>query len=329
MANTYRAVIRCDASPAIGMGHIVRCCCLAQELKSLNIEPLFVVNPSDAARSYIRKFDFRWVEFSRDDDDYLEFFQNIVEEENIDVFIGDVRDGLPISLINFLKSLQIVTLGLDEPSDYRVACDKIFYPPSPFVQQLDWTGFTGEIAQGWDYIVLRPDFYKPYEVSAKKDWLLMLGGTDAKRLTLPILKQLVTLPDIAECNLHVVCRETHPDFQTINSYAKSPNVLVHTHVENMAALMASMSLAIISFGVSAYELAALNVPAYHVCIEPDHHISHIPFAESGLARKALLEDIGHIVPFKIDIPLSVSNGAKKIASEILASLESKSIKAMA
>src|SRR5205085_479894 len=47
-------------------------------------------------------------------------------------------------------------------------------------------------------------------------------------------------------------------------------------------LMAEADLGVISFGVTAYELAALGVPALYLCLTPDHALSASAFEAAGM-----------------------------------------------
>jgi spore coat polysaccharide biosynthesis protein SpsF len=61
---------------------------------------------------------------------------------------------------------------------------------------------------------------------------------------------------------------------------------IHRHVEDMAALMAKADLALASFGMTAYELAAVGVPMLLLCLSEDHLVSAASLAEAGAAEIA-------------------------------------------
>jgi spore coat polysaccharide biosynthesis protein SpsF len=54
----------------------------------------------------------------------------------------------------------------------------------------------------------------------------------------------------------------------------------------MAALMAKADLALASFGMTAYELAAVGVPMLLLCLSEDHRVSATSLAEAGAAEIA-------------------------------------------
>ena len=51
----------------------------------------------------------------------------------------------------------------------------------------------------------------------------------------------------------------------------------------MPGLMAEADLAVASFGVTAYELAAMGVPAVYLCVTEDHAESASAFVEADMA----------------------------------------------
>jgi spore coat polysaccharide biosynthesis protein SpsF len=50
--------------------------------------------------------------------------------------------------------------------------------------------------------------------------------------------------------------------------------------------MRASRIAVVSFGVSAYELAACGVPAAHLCMTDDHARSSSAFEKAGIALTA-------------------------------------------
>jgi len=59
---------------------------------------------------------------------------------------------------------------------------------------------------------------------------------------------------------------------------------VHENVQCMPDVMAQADLAVCSFGMVAYELAAAGVPAVHLALTDDHARSSDAFHAAGIAR---------------------------------------------
>ena len=58
---------------------------------------------------------------------------------------------------------------------------------------------------------------------------------------------------------------------------------LHRSVADMAKWMREADLAVASFGMTAYELAALGVPAVHLCLTLDHAEAALAVVDAGLA----------------------------------------------
>jgi spore coat polysaccharide biosynthesis predicted glycosyltransferase SpsG len=63
-----------------------------------------------------------------------------------------------------------------------------------------------------------------------------------------------------------------------------PRLALERQVDDMAALMARADLALASFGMSAYELAAVGVPMLLLCLSEDHARSAASLADNGAAE---------------------------------------------
>ncbi len=276
-------LIRCDASTAIGLGHITRCLVLANEFRDAGHKVIFAMKNHMLGIEKAIENNFEVLVASDDKFDYDKWIQKIANDKNINIFIGDVRDGLPIETINKLKEKKILTVAIDEPSEYRKACDLCFYPPVPQVDELDWNGFKGEIYKGWEYVILRPEFYKDYKKvkNVIPNILVMMGGTDPYNLTLEVVKQLLSLEE--EINISVVIKKDHLDYNAIKALGN--NINVYSEIVNIAEFLTKIDFGIISFGVSAYELLAMQIPAIHICLDEDHWKASEIFENEKLAKR--------------------------------------------
>ena len=63
---------------------------------------------------------------------------------------------------------------------------------------------------------------------------------------------------------------------------------------NIAAIMSETDFAIISFGQTAYELAALNIPALYLCLTNAHEDSAQLFVKEGIGKLlGIYSDVKH------------------------------------
>jgi len=110
-----------------------------------------------------------------------------------------------------------------------------------------------------------------------------MGGSDPAGLTLKALTALDDLEDDFTASVVLGRGFVHED-ALANWLASSRREYdIRRDVTDMAELMCQADLAIASFGVTAYELAAMGVPAIHLCLTEDHVESASVFAAPGAA----------------------------------------------
>ena len=160
-----------------------------------------------------------------------------------------------------------------------------FYPPVPQVRELDWTGFRGKLYAGWEWIPLRRQFVgvRRSARGIPPELLVTMGGSDPSRFTLMAVSAV--LNSKLDVRLKVIVGPSFPHGEELLSLLANttlPYLVVESPL-NMAKAMATADLALASFGVTAYELAALGIPAVYMCLSPDHARSACVFVEAGIA----------------------------------------------
>jgi spore coat polysaccharide biosynthesis protein SpsF len=149
---------------------------------------------------------------------------------------------------------------------------------------MDWKGFSGEARIGWEWVVLRREFAgRPPEVHPPIPRVLVtMGGSDPAGITFKAVSAL----DLLEGDFEtvVVAGQGFAGDAALDGLQSGGGrkFRVLRDVADMAGVMAGADLAVASFGVTAYELAALGVPAVYLCLTEDHAISAGMFDEEGL-----------------------------------------------
>ena len=282
-------LIRCDASKEIGLGHITRCLVLANKFRSDGYNVYFVIKNYEIAIEKLKEQQFNML-IAEYDFDYFNWIEEIIEGKKIDIFIGDVRDGFPIELISYMKSKNILTVAIDEPSSYAKECDICFYPPHAII---DKTKYKGKVYQGLEYVILRYEFYEKFEKVKNEipNVLVMMGGTDAYNLTLPVIKKIDTCKENFE--IRIILSEKHKDLDFLNEFLKISNhkVVIYNKVENIASFLNNIDFAISQFGTVAYEYLAKNIPAIYIHNKKESINNYNYFIKN---RYALLTEINSI-----------------------------------
>ena len=266
-------LIRCDGSLEIGMGHIIRCLALADELhENHNCSIHFAIRKSELG---ITKVESSYPVLTSNEKayDYEKWILECIRKSRAQVLILDVRDNLSKSELLSIKSIcgvRVVTI--DDPEDKRLASDLAFYPPVPQVQKMNWSNYEGNLFTGWEYVMLRKDFKKCYPSHGKNNLniLVSMGGSDEHNMTEIVINALILIKKSFNVTIILGPGYQHEKSLKKTLLAATFKYKVHINPPDIASIMSKATMAIISFGQTAYELAALKVPSLYLCITEDH-----------------------------------------------------------
>lgn len=294
MDRIFSVVFRCDGSEQIGLGHVSRCLGLARQLQAqYGCWISFLMKWHAVATSMVAGEGFFVVVFPDDTSprEQGRWLKRVCRHLEADLIILDIRDDLPRHVVQDLRQAGVLCATIDDPTDRRLDADWAFYPPVPQVKRWDWTGFSGCLRVGWDWVLLKPDFAEPFRKSIPHDLtiLVTMGGTDPLKCTEKVVEALVRLE--TPCRAIVVLGRGYGDDRTLQNVAQTTQGMIEIRrdVKNMAALMAEVDLAIASFGVTAYELAARGVPGLYLGFTADHVESATLFETMGLGKSLGLQ----------------------------------------
>ena len=204
----------------------------------------------------------------------------------------DVRDDLSRAAVQRIRELGVRTVIIDDGSERRLAADLAFYPPVPQVARLDWAGFSGRRFVGWEWIILRPQFaqQRPGQGGPRLRVLVTMGGSDPAGLTLRAVEAIGSLDLDFDTDVLVGSAFAHERRLDALLRTSQRPIRVLRGVEDVAGLMAEADLAVAAFGITAYELAAVGVPAIHLCLTADHAESATALAQAGVAVSLGIHD---------------------------------------
>ena len=306
MADPVNVLVRCDGGHDIGMGHVSRCLALADELRGREgCTVTFAMRRTETAgAAAVQAAGYRVDAVAADARaDYGDELMAMASSRGAAAVVVDVRDALSRGSLEAIRARGVRIVSIDDAADRRLAADLAFYPPVPQVEEMDWTGFAGRRYAGWELVLLRREFSGaravqasgggstdsvalPESASPAIDVLVTMGGSDPAGMTEFAMAALDLLPMPLAVRVVV-----GPAFARTESLS---GALTHsTHAtriehapESLAPLMRASRLAVASFGVSAYELAACGVPAVHLCLTDDHARSSSAFDSEGAAVTA-------------------------------------------
>jgi spore coat polysaccharide biosynthesis protein SpsF len=279
-------LFRCDASPAIGFGHLVRCLALAGELRQQGARVGFLIGSQALGAEMVRQQGYEAFPILPEPNSYDVRLEQALREFEAELLVVDVRDDLSREHLDRLRVKGFAVALLDDLSDRRIAADWSFYPPVPQVKRADWNGVPGKHFIGWEWIILRSAFASPLpaRTATPASLLITMGGSDPAGMTLQAVRamELVT----AQVPAVIVIG---PGFQRradlVELLAKSRRQFqLEENVKDMRAIMLQASIAVCAYGMTAFELAATGVPALYLCLSEDHVESASALDQAGMGR---------------------------------------------
>lgn len=290
-------LIRCDGSHELGLGHVVRCLALAQGLRDGHGRKVaFAMRSDPLGIGLVREAGFSVIEPPSDRDfDYVAWLTAAIREAKAETLVIDVRDDLTTADLRTVQGQTDVRIAaIDDATERRLATDQAFYPPVPRALALDWAGFGGETHVGWEWVLLRPEFAaEPVRDGRRRGQpgrgpgeppvvLISMGGSDPAGLTLVALRALALVPRPVQCVVLIGPGFRHDvDLAGLLETALHETAVVRNG--DVRAQMLAADMAVLSFGVTAYEAAACALPAIHLCLTPDHAIAASAMDQAGIA----------------------------------------------
>ncbi len=258
-------LIRADASPAKGTGHVMRCLALAEALREQGADPAFAAaEMTDAVAARLADDGFVLHRLGTDDADAtldlvrrLRAVALVVDSYWLDAeWRRQVRVGIDGPI-----------LALDDLADTDLHADLVWNPSSGGATlPYDRIAPGATLLSGPRYLLLRREI-RSVAAAARKPLierdriLLTFGGSDPAGLTVPVVKRLgPALPP--GLHLDVVAGGSNPALDCVRAAcARFPStVRLHIDSREMGQLMAGCGLAVTAGGGTVAELAVLATP---------------------------------------------------------------------
>jgi spore coat polysaccharide biosynthesis protein SpsF len=281
MAQSGTVLVRCDGGGATGLGHVKRCLTLARRLRDAHgFGVRFAMNPDKVGIDPVMEEGFP-IEVMPHGMDECDWLMELIEKHQALAAVLDIRTKLSATSVLRLRGTGAVVGVIDDASPRRLSADFAVYPPVPQVFALNWEGAENEPLVGWEWVILGQDVGLPMTPGAARPRVLVsMGGTDPLGLTLPVVDALSKLPPTFSAT--VVLGPGAPPLLEAEISKVAPRFEIIRAPNDLPRLMAEADLGVISFGVTAYELAALGVPALYLGLTADHALSASAFERAGM-----------------------------------------------
>jgi UDP-2,4-diacetamido-2,4,6-trideoxy-beta-L-altropyranose hydrolase len=289
-------IIRADASPEIGLGHVMRCAALAQAWQSAGGRSIFAL--ASGARELESRFRSWGSEVALvhakpgSADDAAQTLQ-ICQGHSADWLC---LDGYHFSADYFprAKSAGTRLFLVDDHGSCPPYLSDIVLNANPQASKVLYQhrGTRTRLLLGPRYALLRQEFLNCQRDSPKfpdlaNRILITLGGADARNVTLMVMQALEYLSDL-RLQIVVVVGAVNPNLRSLQEFAAaSPHMVrVLSKVEDMPALITDSDLAITAGGGTCYELAFLQAPMFLLITAENHDLTVQAWAKNRAAISA-------------------------------------------
>lgn len=266
---------RVDASPCIGVGHLMRCLALAQALDEQLIEVYFFIRQT-TRKSCLSRHD--WVgrlcvmplEISQEDE--VHWISNQLAKFNASLLIVDgyqFHHRYRAQLQALLGTRAIPLVWFDDTnsdlSDSGLLHADIVINSAPDAARLDYvkTAPQAKLCLGSEYRLLRQEFYvqDPVPWERRHGLTLVMGGSDVNNLTIALLKALDSLAFSEP--VRVLTGSAYPFAAELKQVIDSSTLAIQhlPHCQTVAEVFSYSKLVVSAAGSTQFELLACGTPA--------------------------------------------------------------------
>lgn len=258
--------MRADGNSEIGIGHIMRCVSIADEIKQMGEEVCFVL-ADECASGLLQQKGYRYIVLHTAYDcmeSEIDVLKQLIEQHKPDLLLVDsysVTKRYFEELNDIVKTAYMDDLGNDSYSvklliNYNVyATDEMYSRAKDCVERF---------ILGAKYAPLRKEF-RAVECEVAKDVrnvFISTGGSDKYNLAGMMLDFFMQDKELKMLNYHVICGNFNAHEKELEKKAnKFVNINLYKNVSNMAEIMKKCDLAISAAGSTLYELASLSIPS--------------------------------------------------------------------
>lgn len=294
-----RVLIRADASPVIGSGHVARCLTLAQELRRQGADVAFACRRFPGHRlDTLREEGFQAFELPENyvgehpelgieaplpwQADIAALQEALVEQPTFDWVLVD-HYGLDHQWQRAARQFAPRIAAIDDLANRRHAVELLL--DQNFSGSAEaYAGLYGPDCRtlfGPRFALLREAFRRPpIPIRPRAQRLLVnFGGFDAAGQT---HKAMLALAGLDELQVDFVAGSGNPHWQAMQVLAADrPNWHLHSYVSDFAGLLAQADLCLGAGGGTSWERAVLGVPTLCITVAGNQEANARLLAEAG------------------------------------------------
>lgn len=304
-----KVIIRTDSSQKIGLGHVMRCLTLSEELRSIGVKVEFITrNHMGNISEYIKNKGFKvhllvnsysnqqqsligyekWLSVKQniDADETIK----IVKDKEVDWLIVDhyaIDDHWEEKLRPYTRKIMVIDDLANRKHDCDLLLDQNYIHDKGRYNHLI-TDDTVKLL-GLKYVLLRKEFTKNKISFIQRNKIerifVFFGGADLGNLTTVAIKSIIKLKLKFKLNkllVDVVVGSANPyQLELKKEIEKHSSIKLHIQVDNISELMSKADLALGAGGIATWERMVLGVPSIVVTIAENQVISIKELDEDG------------------------------------------------
>lgn len=284
------AIIRCDGSPSIGLGHVMRCLALAQAMKK-TFRPVFASRYIPASmRTRLAREGFKVLRMSSAPGSAADAHEvaGIARREGAGWIITDgYRFGAAYQ--SRIKSRGYRLMCIDDIAGCEYAAD-IVLNQNPGFSARDYRAPKGtKFLLGPRYALLREEFRrlrpagKRFGPAGARTVLVTMGGADSVNMTGRVIEALKGFEGIKTT---VLVGSANPNLSRIADIRRGSEQLVKVVVDanNVAPYLRGADIAIHAAGGTSWELAYMGVPGICYVLADNQAPVAKELAGAGISR---------------------------------------------
>ncbi len=278
-------LIRCDGGPEIGLGHVKRCLTLARSLRDdQGFGVVFAMAGDGKSNALVDAEGFQRVTPPEGMSE-RDWIASELRARSAAALILDVRTKLSRADVMALRADVALIVALDDSSERRLAAHLAVYPPVPQTRALAWPAGDTDLLIGWTWALMGGE---PWRCPRKLDSgratlrvLIAMGGSDPQGLTLRAVKAVATAGRRVTPVVVIGPSMPFPEAVADSCQAAAPDAEILFAPDSLMPIAAECDLAVVAFGVTAYECAHVGTPALYLGLTTDHAMSAQGFDDAG------------------------------------------------
>ena len=268
-----KILIRADGSKDIGMGHLSRCCLIANYFfDDKNIESVIIAYRNNAAENFLtlknKAAKIHYLDIGSSIENEVEIISSLVKSEGVGVILLDLLEvNLTKSYLGLLKENLIPIAAITDDSDYREIDVDVILNGNPNQDRFDYAGLKGKYLVGPAFFIMDREYadIKLTPNVFNKNIMLTFGGSDHNNLIFGVLEVVLDIPEVD--NILIISSKSTGYIKQLEAFTseQSKNIMIIQDVESLVPYWDDCYLAITAGGNTLFERIASGVPGATIC----------------------------------------------------------------